>query len=908
MLPLADGTGAKKVRVFDLSAMKAETDVVTPKNGVFGSYALEGPSANPRFYSALDPTRHRIYYADSAVGAPTCAPPASALDPDTQQNKLLWLDTSTLQWFSLQLPCFPDGFGSVVTGIFPDSASPHYLYLAGHDAVHEDQGTPEQDYMFALNPETGAIVSQIALNVACSAYDGPKRWPFHNGALWRYGASLYGACMLVPPGGNNYGSDALLKARLNPDGTFAKGPTGPAGQNGPVTTTIPALQNTGVQADPASGQALVWSNDSANYGFAAFAYSLTTDTFVGAIASGGTDPSFALTAAGYNPVLGRVYIRTVHALVTGDVRHRPLPGGTTYAALADPYTTPNRSALLIAVDPTTSTLYIPDRTSQSFLVYRDTAPPTPEAAPADPDAGTANIDEVPGKTAVNYAGAGNGYGARFELLGGPNTQYANRDPFCQADVLGLGQGDAFRQCLGDVATTPGDRSLIFSPVGLPDIGSVAFSPQEANADAQPAFIDRYTQADLRGNTLTGSFGRVWTAQTGQPPPDPCNPPPGQQPPSGCQLLPTPYDAISASKATAPSHCNDTGGAKQAITSGNTPYAASATCSLEGGVEASSSTGPGGAPPIVLGSDTTLPTIVSVSIGGSATKVITSRDPAKGLVTAATAKADNVTIFVDGVPQVLIGTVTTTADAYAHGRSGSASATFTRSFANVSAPTYQCTNDCKEAEVRKAIQAVFTQANINAQVYTPNPDATYVSGTPKGYQAVVSKDEALFLSDFSINHDRMDAAPALEIVIDNDGRAGPSREVVEFAGVHAESHFGVFPLPSVAGSATGTTSSGPSGLRSAVLPSVSADAGSAPKWIPGTAGGITAQPHGGVKTAPAVSVNGLGDVPALFRNGWQFLVNNPARAGLLAALWTLLLAPLYLAGRRGRLRGVLRTFA
>jgi hypothetical protein len=105
-------------------------------------------------------------------------------------------------------------------------------------------------------------------------------------------------------------------------------------------------------------------------------------------------------------------------------------------------------------------------------------------------------------------------------------------------------------------------------------------------------------------------------------------------------------------------------------------------------------------------------------------------------------------------------------------------------------------------------------------------------------------------------------------------------ILSLAGVHAESRYGIFRLPSpvlggsggiLAPVVAGDTLSAPVALRSLVAPPV-------------------------VDVARPAAAREL-TVERAIRGGWRFVAQNPREFGMLALLWTILAAPVYLALRR-----------
>jgi hypothetical protein len=272
---------------------------------------------------------------------------------------------------------------------------------------------------------------------------------------------------------------------------------------------------------------------------------------------------------------------------------------------------------------------------------------------------------------------------------------------------------------------------------------------------------------------------------------------------------------------------------------------------------------------------------------------------QGIVTTVTSSAEGITL--GGV--LSIGRVVTVAETAAHGQTGTSAATFTFTIADVHGPGIDC-GTCTASDVADAINRVFA-GRIEARV----PSVLSLA-SPHGFTGLVTKDPLLQDSDRALNDDDSIAVDGLDLVVVNDYQAqridvdpatgapqssdvsARSRLLLEFAGVQSESHYGIFPLPQdvapgsgpgLAGLLGGATGGGRAGA--AVLPGSN---------LPLSAANVaprTASPSGGPTFLNPV---------AAFWDAVRLVITRPGEAAVLACLWTLFAAPLYLTLRRRNL--------
>ncbi|HUS62409.1 MAG TPA: hypothetical protein VMY34_09445, partial [Acidimicrobiales bacterium] len=258
--------------------------------------------------------------------------------------------------------------------------------------------------------------------------------------------------------------------------------------------------------------------------------------------------------------------------------------------------------------------------------------------------------------------------------------------------------------------------------------------------------------------------------------------------------------------------------------------------------------------------------------------------AEGIVTTVSSGAYGVT-----VAGVNIGRIETEVTTKAHGRTGTTKVAFTRTISDVSSATLTCAV-CKPDLVVDAINAAVGQ---RARASLPEIRAT---ASPKGFQAVAIKDPQLRDSDRALNDDDTFTIAGLQVVVYNDGRFGRSRAVVQLAGVQAESRYGIFVNPEVGDGSD-------EALVGEVFSELSAGdaAFDTVGFGPDPLGPVAATDGSGIVGA----IRSVAEVPftvalapsRLLAKGMSLVVHSPRELGLLAALWSLLAAPLYLGLRR-----------
>jgi hypothetical protein len=272
----------------------------------------------------------------------------------------------------------------------------------------------------------------------------------------------------------------------------------------------------------------------------------------------------------------------------------------------------------------------------------------------------------------------------------------------------------------------------------------------------------------------------------------------------------------------------------------------------------------------------------VSVAHASSSVTTSRTSA-GTVTTVVSRASGIRI----AGTFFIGEVYAEAVTAAHGRTGTTAVTFRRLISDVRGPGIDCVATCDPQTVADAFNRAFsTQGRMRA----PDP---YELASRHGYQALLIKDPLLRASDMAILNDDSDTFDGLDLIVNNDGfnasTTGPnarSRIVVELAGVHAESRYGIFPVSAGGGGMQFT------GITTGIPGSVSS--------LPSRLGSGNGTQQVGYR--PGTSGPGL--VQAIV-DTWGFIVNHPAQAALLFVFLGLLASPVYLGLRTRSLERSLR---
>lgn len=621
---------------------------------------------------------------------------------------------------------------------------------------------------------------------------------------------------------------------------------------GEVESAVTMSGSYSVTADPA-GNMLTISNFGGN-GVGAFVKDLHTGLFAGLVATGSTTEQDLIDGAGLDRERGRLYLRTPSELIVADIRHRPLPAGLAFP-LGDPHSVPSTSTYTLPVDPGRGLVFLPNLKEQVWEVYRDDVPQREPAPPPDVDEATADIPEAPGETGRTVSGSANAFGALFLEPGGPGRTVDNLKGFC-SPIFQEG-------CVADdLPLAEGNRVWHFGHVA-----DLALSNGGSATLAAPVHLtDTATAQDLQQEPAA-SFHDAMVERGWWP---------GEQ-----------------------VQCSDFGTDEPVSDGTDTPLGdAEVVCSLAELETAASA----------VAGEAAVSGAVPISFASAESDVRSFVDDELGNVTEASASAYGVEIG-----PVRIAEIATTATTVAHGRPGTAEASFSRTISGVTAPGFSC-QQCDPEQVAEVLNQVL---GLRVLVRVPAPDPAYhPEGSDGGYQALVTKDQQLAVSERTVNADPTDTVVGLEIIVYTDGGAGRSRQIFQFAGVHAESHYGIFPLGNFdfnPSGGTGNTTGGGSGSTDQAGPAETS--GSAPEQprmiMPGPSASGTALSEGqavslggdngadGPMVAPGTTTGGSSLAPAVqaIVDGWRLFVSDPATAGTLAAMLAVLFVPVYLRGRR-----------
>ena len=866
------GTGSTPaiVRVFDLGSFKAIKDVASDSLINLGQGQDEVPNA------VVDSTHHRVFFYVNQPPATFTSCSGTGIDA---------LDETTLKMRFLAVPCLPSGSPMKAIGLAYDSQT-NTLLLDGADAIAEQ--TPHRPVPHAIvqvDAETGAAVS--AVSTSCDVFDGFS-WPVDTAMIGRSGDAVFAVCQKSTPAVSGAISSSAYTL-------VARAPLDTSGRLGATPTEIPEIGSVfGSILDPAAGLALIPSPDPA-YDLGAYVMDVNTGLFRGFVPTSNDQNitgTSAIRAFGVNAQTGRLYMQTHEGLIASDYRHLPVPVGLSYYNLADTASNEPASPQLISVDPLRSRIYVPDFSTNvpTIAVYQDDLPPIGVSSPVNPDNSTTDTPEIPGVTAANYSGAGDAFGARVLSVGGVNRVLESRLGSCGANsVTGNQQADAIVNCPYDVLDNPGDRDWYFGHVAEGSLTNVG-----ASAVASAFDVDTTTAKDLQSDDV---YGTTVTPPTASPvagvTPNPITVPgaagPYPSPSPAPAVSPPPIAQFPVDRAQDMPRCQDFGGTPAKNGESHGFGNASANCDQNDGQVSAAGT--------FTPSNGALDVVANPMTSTASVQVLHS--VAAGVTTTVKAAVRNVHLPPVSDPTVYIREIDTTATTVAHGRPGTASGTFQRKiygFSSLgppgSAASYSCSDDsatpCNPAKVAAALTAAFNMAGFNAAAYVPAPDGQYLNGTPGGYQAAVTKDQVLQASDATVNDDNSDAVTGLAVVLYNDGSAGRSREILQFAGVHAESHYGIYALGSTVDSFAGSSPS------DAGAPSTGT-AGVVGDTTPLSSAGPVVAPLPSSKTNPLVAIaHHIADV---FQEGWRLLVSDPKTAALLAGVWGLLGMPVYLAIRR-----------
>lgn len=557
-------------------------------------------------------------------------------------------------------------------------------------------------------------------------------------------------------------------------------------------------------------------------------------------------PVVADVAWGIDRNTGRVYTqvggsqRFGLAFLSG--RFTPVQPPTIHPELPAPTAGANSAYLkMIPRDSANGRTYVQDgttlaRTDQVFHVIED-APPALQPPPADPDRNTKDVPEELGLTGASYSGGGSGYGVRQLLVGGvggfvparitdPQNFYPER-PLCHRSdreaILAHVQDAKFSNALQSAQATPvvtdsGTQQDIGTPSRCSQTGRINVAGvTNENADelvtdsavlenrcefcagalrqvfdtvnkAVDDQLDGSDDGDLKP-TADRAAGQPWPFTTAACRPDARDVTTG--PSENFPRSPLPVSGSTALNGfTANVNCTEP-----------TEVRASASTSSPGvadlqkaAVDNLRDNAPAIAAPWIKLVDN-MASIVSkalpkVTVASASTSTRSYLDPELGVVTV----TESVVKGVDIGGVIQIGGIYSKATSVANGRPGGARSTYERALWGVVAPGVNCNLCATPAQMEQLATGLSTVLGDRGRVIVPKVDGELLKGSPGGYQAAVQRDPFTAASNDIVSGDGLVDVPALEIQLFNDGlQWGRQRQIIQFAGVKANSQYGIFCL-------------------------------------------------------------------------------------------------------------------
>lgn len=851
-LLINDG-GGPRIAVYDLVRLRRIAFIPWPAGA-----DLTGIEA-----TAVDEVHHRIYIASILA-----APGVTACDAGT---RIVVVDTARLTTKASLLPCV-GGQPFAVEGLFYDAGG-HQLYGIGMPAgvrafLSSESGAnvfKEPTMFLQIDPDTLQPAWMVDATSACDWHETGTGGTTVPGLVSVVDDRLLSFCYAGGAAYNFGGVRGTALVMQLENGKPVTTPLGPSIRTSPTFTG-----DVSPMVDPATGRLLIYAA-SPPYGRAVWGYDPVGERFVGVVPAGeeasGSDDVFQ----GFDQATGRLYVTNRRGIVLVDARQPVLSGGVTYPALAgsakgNPINPAVGYAHDLEIDGRLRRVFVPYPKKNGFIVVQDDVPIPPPPPVVDLDQGTADIPEVAGKTASAFSGSADSFGLHVVNVGGIPGAIANNDQTCFAGSP-IRERDPYGRCLAEQYVTPGNRESFTAQTGL-ELGSDSGATAFGAVFRVPA-NDSATDADFR--SLATCFMDRMPEQVPGSVRDGVAPFCRDQTPLGAFRDGT-QDAEGRDAPFPGASCVDETG-KATGNDLSAPIGRSAaTCDRAANSASASADTAAVALP-----DTAAP-VLSVAHASSSIETVRT---AKGLVTTVTASASGIRI----AGTFTIGRVVAKAVTVAHGRTGSTSATFERLISDVHGPGIDCAATCEPQAVVDAFNRAFAS---QARMRTPSPLSV---ASPRGYQGLVVKDPSLRASDIAILNDDTDTFNGLDLILNNDGfnlnTSGPnarSRLVISFAGVHAESRYGIFPV-SAGGGGTDVPAGPPPVLPP--LPPIEPIAPEAPAIPP--------------VPVPAP----LPPVARLITDTWRLIVNHPGQAAVLFVLLGLLASPLYLGLRSRSLARSLR---
>jgi hypothetical protein len=401
-------------------------------------------------------------------------------------------------------------------------------------------------------------------------------------------------------------------------------------------------------------------------------------------------------------------------------------------------------------------LGLTDQFSGRWVVMQDNTISDPLPAPIDYDALTSNVVEGP-QTVSTFAGGISGFGSHLMWVGGLGA--------IQRSLYVVYGGNT-----GDTGINPGDRGAFLARVARLDVRDTGSS-----ASAQSVAPDSGTQDEWDSRPATTRRAcRDAAARSGSDPSGCTN----VEPAAG-QIADTAFEPWPWSAAT----CLDGTGDKD-LNNSSEPYLggdASVSCSLKNQKTHARAVSPG-----IVTSDSTL------SVGSSTVDATTVRDPNAGATTTITSEAHGILVKTPA-GTLSIAQVLAKATTAAHGRPGSAKATWDRHLSGIVLQTPDgattrppdCTNDGCQSQLLAINRALGEFARFDM----PTAQLTQ---SPKGAFAGVQKSLTDYLQAINTQNDDTKAIAALQVQIFAD-REQKFRYVAQFAAVEATSIYTISAL-------------------------------------------------------------------------------------------------------------------
>ena len=556
-----------------------------------------------------------------------------------------------------------------------------------------------------------------------------------------------------------------------------------------------------------------------------------------------------LNGNGLDQGTGRYYFASLFGIFSVDGR-RTDRNGFPQANVIPPDGKGRQGGLGIASDPVGHHVFVLWKSDKAFgasttkldsyyTVYKDNIPVSSDTPLSSLDTNTSDVP-ASASTLQIYSGYAQGFGLRQMTL-------------APADIGGYGAGAS----TGDVG---GIRDILHGVAA-----NTILTGNGAQASGYTVAVDNRTRSEY----------------------------PSGNPPDGLPSLePTPSPSPSASPVAGYPYavvaCHDTTHHRDTLNRDDPGGSTSVTCDLSNAdVGVHSTMGP----TVATQSDAPTASVASAEITTDV-DLISNLSSKMGTLPAIVSKA---TATVHGIvlaPDVVIDTVTLSVSAVAAGRHDTATTTISRTISGVTAGSYHCDSSCAPGlTIEKINEQLQTEFPGQIQLVVPSADPTAAAGTPHGYYSAVFKDSYDFLNDGVLNLDLRPELVGLEEIRNNDAVfvGQQARQIVEFGGVEVESRYGITTAPAdlsntdLAGVLGGNGALGNGVLGPGVLP---APITTAPPAAPPS--GVDQTPRGRIIAALRSVLNGL----SAFVDVHQL--------PLMAAVWTILVLPAYLATRRKRL--------